>query len=142
MLHAGRGCVPAFEINSEIFGQRCSELVRDHGYDNELAYMKVLLDQLGMDRPTKTWTANLRISRSTQRELGSARYSRFSRANLRLHVSDDRKVALPINLGMVRREALPTCNNIRHLHIHQEVGEEMNMVRHQKKNRNNHLYWR
>jgi len=43
---------PAFGINSEIFWRRCSELVRDHGYDNELAYMKVLLDQLGMDRPT------------------------------------------------------------------------------------------
>jgi hypothetical protein len=43
---------PAFGINSQIFWRRCSELVRDHGYDNELAYMKVLLDQLGMDRPT------------------------------------------------------------------------------------------
>jgi hypothetical protein len=46
------------------------------------------------------------------------------------------KVTLPINLGVVRREALPTCNNIRHLHVHQKAGEEMNMVRHQKKNRN------
>ena len=44
---------PAFGINSEIFWRRSSELVRDHGYDNELAYMKVLLDQLGMDRPTE-----------------------------------------------------------------------------------------
>ena len=26
--------------------------MRDHSYDNELAYMKVLLDTLGMDRPT------------------------------------------------------------------------------------------
>ncbi len=26
--------------------------MRDQGYDHELAYMKVLLDQLGMDRPT------------------------------------------------------------------------------------------
>jgi hypothetical protein len=43
---------PAFGIKSEIFWRRCSELVRDHGYDNELAYMKVLLDQLEMDRPT------------------------------------------------------------------------------------------
>ena len=34
------------------FWRRCSELVRDGGYDNELAYMKVLLDTLGMDRPT------------------------------------------------------------------------------------------
>jgi hypothetical protein len=38
---------PAFGFNSEIFGRRCAELVRDHGYDNELAYMKVLLNQLG-----------------------------------------------------------------------------------------------
>src|SRR2546423_651262 len=43
---------PAFGINSEIFWRRCSELVRDSGYDHELAYMKVLLDQLGMDRPS------------------------------------------------------------------------------------------
>lgn len=43
---------PEFGIKSEIFWRRCSELVRDHGYDNELAYMKVLLDQLGMDQPT------------------------------------------------------------------------------------------
>src|SRR5204863_10106214 len=43
---------PAFGINSESFWHRCSDLVRDQGYDNELAYMKVLLDTLGMDRPT------------------------------------------------------------------------------------------
>src|SRR6266700_3805906 len=43
---------PAFGINSEIFWRRCSELVREQGYDNELAYMKGLLDQLGIDRPT------------------------------------------------------------------------------------------
>ena len=43
---------PAFGINSDSFWRRCSELVRDDGYDNELAYMKVLLDTLGMDRPT------------------------------------------------------------------------------------------
>jgi hypothetical protein len=42
------------------------------------------------------------------------------------------KVALPINLGLVRGEALPACNNIRHLHIHGEGGEEMNIIRHQK----------
>jgi hypothetical protein len=58
---------PAFGINSEIFWRRCSELVRDHGYDNELAYMKVLLDQLGMDRPTKTNSKNWgRILTSTK----------------------------------------------------------------------------
>ena len=43
---------PAFGINPESFWRRCSELVQDNGYDNELAYMKVLLDTLGMDRPT------------------------------------------------------------------------------------------
>ncbi len=43
---------PAFGIDGPKFWSRCSELVRDHGYDNELAYMKVLLDTLGMDRPT------------------------------------------------------------------------------------------
>ncbi len=43
---------PAFGIDGQRFWARCSELVRDNGYDNELAYMKVLLDTLGMDRPT------------------------------------------------------------------------------------------
>ena len=43
---------PVFGIDGPKFWQRCSELVRDGGYDNELAYMKVLLDTLGMDRPT------------------------------------------------------------------------------------------
>jgi hypothetical protein len=42
---------PTFGINSEGFWRRCTELVREDGYDNELAYMKVLLDTLGMDRP-------------------------------------------------------------------------------------------
>ncbi len=42
---------PAFGIDGAKFWNRCSELVRDNGYDNELAYMKVLLDTLGMDRP-------------------------------------------------------------------------------------------
>lgn len=43
---------PVFGINSEAFWKRCGELVRDQGYDNELAYMKVMLDYLEMDRPT------------------------------------------------------------------------------------------
>jgi len=43
---------PAFAINAESFWRRCVELVREHGYDNELAYMKVMLDTFGMDRPT------------------------------------------------------------------------------------------
>src|SRR5947209_4061714 len=43
---------PAFGIDAERFWRRCADLVRESGYDNELAYMKVLLDTLGMDRPT------------------------------------------------------------------------------------------
>ncbi len=43
---------PVFGINAEAFWKRCGELVKDQGYDHELAYMKVMLDYLGMDRPT------------------------------------------------------------------------------------------
>jgi hypothetical protein len=43
---------PFFGIKSEAFWERCAELVKDQGYDNELAYMKVLLDSVEMDRPT------------------------------------------------------------------------------------------
>jgi hypothetical protein len=43
---------PAFGIKPEAFWARCAELVKDQGYDHELAYMKVLLDSLEMDRPT------------------------------------------------------------------------------------------
>lgn len=43
---------PAFGIDGPSFWRRCSEFVREQGYDSELAYMKVLLDTLGMDRPT------------------------------------------------------------------------------------------
>ena len=43
---------PAFGIDPKSFWRRCTEFVRDEGYDSELAYMKVLLDTLGMDRPT------------------------------------------------------------------------------------------
>lgn len=43
---------PEFGIDSARFWKRCQELVREFGYDNELAYMKVMLDYLGMDRPT------------------------------------------------------------------------------------------
>ena len=43
---------PAFGINPAAFWKRCDELVAAAGYDNELAYMKVLLDSLEMDRPT------------------------------------------------------------------------------------------
>ena len=37
---------PFFGIKSEAFWERCAELVKDQGYDNELAYMKVLLDSV------------------------------------------------------------------------------------------------
>jgi hypothetical protein len=43
---------PAFGIDSKKFWQRCHELVRDQAYDNELAYLKALLDYLDLDRPT------------------------------------------------------------------------------------------
>ena len=43
---------PAFGIDPKNFWRRCTEFVREQGYDSELAYMKVLLDTLGMDRPT------------------------------------------------------------------------------------------
>jgi hypothetical protein len=43
---------PAFGINGESFWRRCAGLMREQGYDNELAYMKVMLDTFGMDRPT------------------------------------------------------------------------------------------
>jgi len=43
---------PAFGINAAAFWKRCQDLVREEGYDNELAYMKVMLDYLEMDRPT------------------------------------------------------------------------------------------
>jgi len=52
---------PVFGINPSHFWQRCGQLVKEQGFDNELAYMKVLLDCLEMDRPT-----NARL-----RELGS-----------------------------------------------------------------------
>jgi len=43
---------PAFGISAEKFWRRCADLVEAEGYDNELAYMKCLLDYLALDRPT------------------------------------------------------------------------------------------
>ena len=43
---------PAFGIDPKSFWSRCHELVRFEGYENELAYMKVLLDTLDIDRPS------------------------------------------------------------------------------------------
>ncbi len=45
---------PHFGIDPKRFWKHCGELVKDHGYDNELAYMKALLDYLEIDRPTTT----------------------------------------------------------------------------------------
>ena len=39
---------PAFGIDSRKFWQRCAELVKEQGFDSELAYMKVMLDYLGI----------------------------------------------------------------------------------------------
>jgi hypothetical protein len=43
---------PVFGINAANFWQRCGELVQEQGFDAELAYMKVMLDCLQIDRPT------------------------------------------------------------------------------------------
>ena len=43
---------PTFGIDAKKFWARCHGLVKDEGYDNELAYMKALLDYLEIDRPT------------------------------------------------------------------------------------------
>ncbi len=48
---------PTFGIDAKRFWKHCGELVNEHGYDSELAYMKALLDYLEIDRPT---TARLR----------------------------------------------------------------------------------
>ena len=46
---------PVFGINAAHFWQRCGELVQKQGFDSELAYMKVLLDCLEIDRPTNAY---------------------------------------------------------------------------------------
>ena len=43
---------PAFGVEPTRFWQRCDELIEHQNYDSELAYMKVLLDTLDLDRPT------------------------------------------------------------------------------------------
>lgn len=43
---------PRFGIDPALFWKRSAALVKEQGFDNELAYMKVMLDCLDMDRPT------------------------------------------------------------------------------------------
>lgn len=43
---------PRFGISAPAFWRKCQRLVTEEGYDSELAYMKVLLDSLAMDRPS------------------------------------------------------------------------------------------
>jgi hypothetical protein len=43
---------PEYGIDAGKFWARCAELVARETYDNELAYMKALLDYLSFDRPT------------------------------------------------------------------------------------------
>lgn len=43
---------PRFGINPDEFWKRCRVLVEDKEYESELAYLKVMLDYLGIDRPT------------------------------------------------------------------------------------------
>ena len=45
---------PAFGIDPGKFWQKCQALVREQGFDAELAYLKALLDYLDFDRPTNT----------------------------------------------------------------------------------------
>ncbi|MEO0414079.1 MAG: HAD family hydrolase [Verrucomicrobiota bacterium] len=43
---------PKFGINPDEFWKRCKVLVEEQGYENELAYLKAMLDYLEIDRPS------------------------------------------------------------------------------------------
>ena len=43
---------PAYGINAGAFWKKCQAMVKNQGWDSELAYLKTLLDYLEMDRPT------------------------------------------------------------------------------------------
>lgn len=50
---------PAYGIDSQAFWKKCNDLVRKEDFDNELAYMKVILESLELDRPTNQELRNL-----------------------------------------------------------------------------------
>src|SRR5450432_4613369 len=60
---------PTFGIDPTNFWRRCTEFVREQGYDSELAYMKVLLDTMGMDRPTNDELRSLGAKLNFYKEL-------------------------------------------------------------------------
>ncbi len=43
---------PAFGIDPAHFWKKCEQLTGEEGFENELAYLKVMLDYLDMDRPS------------------------------------------------------------------------------------------
>ncbi len=54
---------PAFGTDSARLWQKCAELVKAEGFDNKLAYMKVMLVYLGLDRLERTGPpASLRVA--------------------------------------------------------------------------------
>ena len=61
-LHAGRGhSFPAYGIDGKIFWNALrTTSCANEGYESELAYMKVLLDTLEMDRPSNAPAARTR----------------------------------------------------------------------------------
>jgi hypothetical protein len=50
---------PVFGIKPQAFWKKCQALVAEEGYDNELAYLKALLDYLSLDRPTNNQLRDL-----------------------------------------------------------------------------------